>query len=423
MSTSKNVTYCLGSQLDLFQGAARQISQERNSHVAHFPLTSLGTEGPLEFSIPASPMYTDLSDTRLYLRLRLLQGNGTQIAAGTAVAPVNMLFHALFRKVDVFVGGRLITQSSDTYPWKAAIETLLNFGKDAKESQLHSIFYHRDVDNAAGLQRRQELTQQSKTFELCGPLHVDLFFQDRYLLNEVPIRVVLTRSTPTFTLHSEEANPNFKIDIQQAILFVRRVKVTPSIEIAHAKALQRSNALYPLNRSEIEVLPIGTGVQVLTKDTLFSGRVPRKMVIGFLSSSSFNGGYNDSPFRFLNQGVKRIDITLDGEPVADTPLSCDFDRDLYLRAYQGMFTSMNRSYADFGTDITFQDYKNYYSLFCFDLTSDSCGNTTDHFELERKGHLRVVVAFEAVQQTIYAVIYGEFENVLEITKEREILQA
>ena len=61
-----------------------------------------------------------------------------------------------------------------------------------------------------------------------------------------------------------------------------------------------------------------------------------------------------------------------------------------------------------------------YTLFCFDLTTDSCGNSTDHFEFERKGSLRLVMGFGTVQDTIYALVYGEFENLLEITKERDV---
>lgn len=421
MNPSKNVTYCLSSQLDLFQGATRQISQERNALVAHFPLTSLGSDGPLEFNIPASPMYTNLADTRLYLRMRIVAPGGTRLANDVEVAPAHMLFHALFRKVDVYLGGRLITPSTDTYPWKAAIETLLNFGKDAKESQLYSIFYHKDADGIGGVRRRLDLTRGSKVFELYGPLHVDMFFQDKFLLNEVPMRVVLSRSPPNFSLHSNDPQADFRLEILQAIMYVRRVKISPTIEIAHAKALERSNAIYPLHKTQIEVIPLGVGMQVLTKDSPFGGKVPRKLVIGILSAPSFNGGYADSPFRFMHENIQRIDITLDGEPIADTPLSCDFDKDLYLRAYHNLFNCMNKSYADYGSDITFAEFKNMYSLFCFDLTADSCGNSVDHFELDRKGHLRVVMGFPPIQNTIYVIMYGEFENTLEITKEREVI--
>ena len=66
------------------------------------------------------------------------------IAAGADVSVCNMLLHALIQRVDVTVGDTLITQSSGVYAWKAAMETLLDFGSDAKGSQLASIMYYKD---------------------------------------------------------------------------------------------------------------------------------------------------------------------------------------------------------------------------------------------------------------------------------------
>jgi hypothetical protein len=197
--------------------------------------------------------------------------------------------------------------------------------------------------------------------------------------------------------------------------------VSPAIEIAHSKALEKCNAIYPLHRSEIEILPVSLGTRVITKDGLFAGKVPRKLVIILLTSGSMNGSYSDSPYRFQSGKVHRIDLTLDGEPVADTPISCDFANNLYMRAYHNMYAAMNKSYDDKDLDISMSDFKNMYPMFCFDLTSDSCGNTSEHFELERKGTLRIVMGLQNVVSTMYLLFYAEFESSLEINKYREVL--
>jgi hypothetical protein len=356
----------------------------------------------------------------------VVQTDGTRLPADYDAIPVNMLFHALFRKVDVYLNGRQITQSNELYPWKAGIETLLNFGRGAKETQLAgSIMYYKDLigpqDVNDGMLQRRIRTNSSALFEMCGPLHVDLFFQPKYLLSGVSMRIVLNRSLPNFYLHSSLADPGAKIHIDQAILFVRRVKVSPSIELAHSKVLDKCNAIYPLHRTEMEIAPIPGGSRVFSKDGIFGGKVPSKLVMVVLTGDALNGGFADSPFRFVGANIRRVDITLDGEPVADTPISSDFRQGLYLRAYLNMFSALNKSYSDHDLDITFKDFRTTYSMFCFDLTSDSCGNTTDHFELERKGHLRIVLGLKEAASTYYVLFYGEFEGSLEITKSREIL--
>lgn len=425
MTCPKNTTFCVSSQLDLFQGHCKQISLEKNAYVAHFPVSSL-SHGPIEFDVPASPMYTDLSETRLYLKAKVVTASGADVDAAMQVVPVNMLLHALFSKIDVYLNGQMITQSSNTYPWKAAIETILNFGKLAKESQLRSIFYYKDTSENTGMDQRFSITSGSREFELLGPLHVDMFFQPKYMLSQVPMRVVLHRSAPEFYLHLVDgaaAGQRFKIKICQANLFVRRVKVAPAIEIAHEKALLKCNAMYPMHQTRTEITTISTGSSILVKEGLFGGRIPRKLVMVLLSGASINGSFDDSPIRFRGEFVRRIDITLDGEPVADTPLSCDFNNNLFMRAYQNMYTAVNKSYTNFDNDISMKDFKQFYGMFCFDLTADSCGNTSDHFELERKGNLRVVVGLQGIQETMYALFYGEFEGTLEITQARQVIQA
>jgi hypothetical protein len=262
-SLRNNSALCLSSQLDLFAVPGTQSSQEKSTYVPYYPLSTLD-DGPIEFDVKPSPLYTDLADTRLYIRAKIVTADGTALAPDDHVAPVNMLFHALFNKVDVYVGERLVTQSAGTYPWKAAIETLLNFDSGAKTSHLQSIMYYKDTSGQmnstdsttglggnAGLKERYKLTKNGKVFELYGPLHVDFFFQPKYLVGNVPLRIRLTRSPAEFCLMSHK-DTKYKIDIQEASLWVRRVQVSPTVELAHAKVMQTTNAVYPTHRIELD---------------------------------------------------------------------------------------------------------------------------------------------------------------------------
>ena len=61
-----------------------------------------------------------------------------------------------------------------------------------------------------------------------------------------------------------------------------------------------------------------------------------------------------------------------------------------------------------------------YTFFGFDLTSDACDG--DCFHLVRKGNLRIEVhVATALAQTVNVVVYSEFEFVLEIDKNRNII--
>ena len=80
---------------------------------------------------------------------------------------------------------------------------------------------------------------------MMGRLHADIFFQDRYMLNEVNVNIKLVRSKDAFWVMSET---DCKVMITKAAMFMRKVKLSPSVFLAHAKALENGTAKYPIRR-------------------------------------------------------------------------------------------------------------------------------------------------------------------------------
>ena len=86
----------------------------------------------------------------LYVKAKVTQENGNNLAADTDVGPVNLFLHSLFSQVDISLNGTLITSSTNTYPYWAMLETLLSYGYDAKTSQLTSALYYKDTAGQMG---------------------------------------------------------------------------------------------------------------------------------------------------------------------------------------------------------------------------------------------------------------------------------
>ena len=66
------------------------------------------------------------------------------------------------------------------------------------------------------------------------------------MLNEVGLKIKLIRSKNAFCVMGAG-----KVVITHASLFVRKVKIMPSVFLAHVKALERSNAKYPIRRVQV----------------------------------------------------------------------------------------------------------------------------------------------------------------------------
>jgi hypothetical protein len=64
---------------------------------------------------------------------------------------------------------------------------------------------------------------------MTGKLHLDLFCQEKYLLNHVDLKIKLRRSRDVFALISDA--DNYEIKIKDLALFVRNVQSSPTVRM------------------------------------------------------------------------------------------------------------------------------------------------------------------------------------------------
>lgn len=124
---------CTKSELDLFSIPPTQTSIDNGIDVEYHPISSLSDGAPIEFEVSSSgDDYIDYANSYLYVRAKITRANGTNLEETDTVGPVNNFLHSLFSQVDVSLNGTQITNSTNTYPYRAYIETLLSYGSSAK---------------------------------------------------------------------------------------------------------------------------------------------------------------------------------------------------------------------------------------------------------------------------------------------------
>ena len=265
----------------------------------------------------------DLANTCLHIGVKIVEADRTDIVADAGVGPVNLFLHSLFSQVDVQLNDTLVTSSANTYAYRAYFETLLNYGKPAKESQLTSSLWYKDtaahMDNRnvvdgenKGLVNRAMFTAENKTVDLVGRIHSDLFFQEKLLLNGINVRIKLIPNKDKFVLMAVE-NATFKLKIVRAVLRVRKVRIAPAVFLAHAKALERGNAKYPVDRVECKTFTVPAGNLDLIQENIFMGQIPTRVVIGCVDNEAFNRKYNKNPFNFKNYKIQTVSLQIDGQ--------------------------------------------------------------------------------------------------------------
>ena len=100
-----------------------------------------------------------------------------------------------------------------------------------------------------------------------------------------------------------------KVQIVQASMFVRKVKLMPSVFLAHAKTLERSPEKYPIRRVVCKSFTIPQNYLDVSHEKLFSGQLPTRIVIGLVGA--YNGDRQRNPFNLPHFNLNEIAVYLD----------------------------------------------------------------------------------------------------------------
>ena len=211
-------------------------------------------------------------------------------------------------------------------------------------------------------------------------------------------------------------NPDYKVQIVDAVLFACKAVLSPTVQMAHIKALEKGTAKYPLRPVDCKVYSIPEGAMSNTHENLFLGTLPKRLILWCIDNNAYNGDYSKNTFNAKNNAINFLAVYVDGRQVPAKPLQPNFETGSYIRSYVNLFSATGKQAQDEGNELKRDDFGKGYTYFGFDLTPDGC------FHLTQKGNLRIEIHFAAaLEQTVNVVVYGEFEAVLEIDKGRNII--
>ena len=149
--------------------------------------------------------YLDISRSFIYVKGKIIDATGGDNAATVEIGPLNNPLHSIFSNVDIDLGGNLISDPNGLYPYRAYIETLLSYSKEAQESLLQTAIWSTDTPGKmaikdsvgggarnTGLKARTVFFSKSAEAEMTGRLHADIFHQPKAIPQNTSLKVKLT---------------------------------------------------------------------------------------------------------------------------------------------------------------------------------------------------------------------------------------
>ena len=439
--------------------------------IQYRPISQISSNGNLQFTISGtSNYYVNLKNTYLQIKGQIIN-TGTQkpITKLDNVALENLPLQTLWSQVDLAFQQKIINSRVGTnYAYKAYIDTILNNSSDEMLNQLTSQLFVKDdakfFDHQInqGYRLRKTFTAGGKELEMEGPLYLDICQQERPILNGVDINLKFWPNKPTFVIASQSGDYYFKIN--DAVLNVCMVEVSPAILVGHAAALKESTALYPYQQSDFKAFSIPSGQYEHSIDNIFQGDIPSDLVVGLVSSKAYQGSYDKNPFNFHNFDCSYCGFFINGVSTPTQPYQPLFsneankkkgkralpdskppsereglehsspsekipsittddssDNVAYVNSYLSLFGQKYHSAKNI--PISMAEYPFGYCLYKFQVSENATDEEGENgfVSIPRRGHTRLTLKFrKPLPEGVTVIIYAHFPRILQIDEARNI---
>ena len=242
------------------------------------------------------------------------------------------------------MNGVLMTEQSNTYHYRAYLETLLNYNREEGATKLASQGWvnqlnvinemgatgtNSDIPTAPARSGNGDLRKLTsrllsknwhtfiirphlpplKTGKLLVP-NIQMDFE----LHLNPNTVYLMGTPNKGTLNAKKFPAIHSEDIKVTLL-MRKVTLNAAVYVRLQKERQlgKQIARYPVVRSEIRTFFFDGRITQWEQDNVFVGRFPDRVIVGLLHSNTFNGDLGRYPFAFEKFGVIQVRQTLNVE--------------------------------------------------------------------------------------------------------------
>jgi len=274
---------------------------------------------PVTFQVDRQEDFIDLNESFFEVEWTVKKGDANNLAQVDTVGLANSVAHSLFKQINVRLNGTLISPQTDTYHYKAYIETLLNHDRDDGETILTPNGWYnclgvpsrgeadvmtvnmldttnddykalpQDVKNMA-LGRVQFLGGKAVTLRFKP--YLEVFHLSKLLVPGVQIGIDMYFNAPQMrtiqwagadTLRLTEADVKVR-------LFLSQVRVTPSMYREIMSDMQGGKVVtYPTVRGEIRTYSHATDNLHFECSNPFHNKLPNRLVVVLMKQTAFNG--------------------------------------------------------------------------------------------------------------------------------------
>ena len=378
--------------------------------------------------------FVDLSECSVEIECKIKLTNGTDLdvaANNVRVYPEDNFAHTLFSKATLMINSQTV-EFQDRYAEKAYIENLVNTDQSVKETTLAIEGWMEDGGRAsnggdtpqAASNARKAMIAGSNTLAFSMRPRLAMFQQDKMIPPGTSLTLLLDKSEPRFALRAGVHNPpgGGRVNITSARLRIRKCKLIDSANIAilktwtgyktpSGKFVSGVPAKYNHKKASVHrhTFPQNATNQSVT---LTHVRRPSRVFCALTNDQAVAGNYLMSPFNFVNAGVTRLALKVDGRLV-DDEFRPDFANNKVTREYQSFIQACGKQHFHNSNGITKEDFITGTTLFGWDLSR----GLSNQLELVQDVQMRFEFTFGApLPHTMSLITYTEYDEYMQLSR-------
>ena len=146
-----NVAQQMTIEVNLFGLMMQQNVIDNEFNRDYAPLATIQPGVAIEFSVKgANDLYLKLNKSRLHVLVKITKTDGTNIDVNTA-ASINLTLNLMFGEIKLELNIRNVGDTSQLYPYRSHLMTLLNFSKEIQETRLLCEGWTKDTSGHMGV--------------------------------------------------------------------------------------------------------------------------------------------------------------------------------------------------------------------------------------------------------------------------------
>ena len=417
----ENIVESIPDEVDVFAPILQQNIIKDDFDQEYLPVNAIQAGAPIEFSIKsANDHYFDLDESRMIVTAKITKANGTDMDNNIRAAPVNLTLHSMFREIDATLNDTPASDPNSLYPYRAYLETLLNYSEEVQKNRLLTEGWRKDtagqmaVTDLAGanigLKDRATGSATSTLMNFVGRPHLDIFHQGRLIPPNVTLRIKLIPSSNQFVCISappagQAVQEQFKVVIQNVTFMMRIKKLADSAHLAIIKTMLTKTVKLPYTKVQVKHLTIPANVTTQDFDGIYDGALPDLVVVGLVADEDFAGHYNKNPFNFQAFNVNRMELMRNGVRRPTYGYTPNFTTKQYNESYTTLLSQLKLNKGDKCLALTPEEWANGFTLYAFQVTDGPIGSGANSPRSAiSTGKLRLSIGFSAANTTSIKVI-------------------